>query len=94
MIADDADTDVPHEQGVEFFTALRRLGKKSWMLQYDGQGHGVFGDAAKDFTIRVFQFFNYYLKDAPPPVWMTRGVPAAEKGLFTGLELDTSGAKP
>ena len=94
MIANNGDWDVPHEQGVEFYTALRRLERKVWMLQYDGMGHGVWGRAAKDFTVRVFQFFNYYLKGELPPRWMTRGIPAELKGIDNGFQLDTSGATP
>jgi hypothetical protein len=40
------------------------------------------------------QFFDHYLKGAPPPKWMTEGVPASSKGIDTGLELDTSGREP
>jgi len=94
MMANIADWDVPYEQGVEFFTALRRLGRKAWMLQYDGMGHGVWGDAERDYTLRVFQFFNYYLKGDFPPKWMTTGIPAEQKGLDSGLQLDTSGTTP
>ena len=94
MMADKQDDIVPFEQGIEFFTALRRLGKKAWMLQYDGNGHNVFGKASLDLTVRMFQFFNYYLKGGPPPVWMTKGVPARLKGLESGLEIDASGATP
>jgi dipeptidyl aminopeptidase/acylaminoacyl peptidase len=95
MMTNMADDDVPPQQGIELFTALRRLGKKVWMLQYDGEGHGLDGlQAQEDLTDRMFQFFNYYLKGAPPPKWMTKGIPAELKGIDTGLELDTSGANP
>ena len=77
------------------FTALRRLGKKVWLLQYDGEGHVLTNENDMlDFTIRMKQFFDYYLKGAPPPKWMTEGVPARLKGIDTGLELDTTGAQP
>jgi len=33
------------------------------------------------------QFFDYYLKGEPMPVWMHHGVPAIEKGINQGLEL-------
>ncbi|MGK6353183.1 alpha/beta hydrolase family protein [Parapedobacter sp. DT-150] len=82
------DTAVPFEQGVEFFTSLRRLGKRVWMLQYDEGDHGVSGELGKDFTIRMMQFFDHYLKGKPAPKWMTRGIPAKLKGIETGLELD------
>jgi dienelactone hydrolase len=94
MVADKQDEAVPFQQGIEFFTALRRLGKRVWMLQYDGMGHTIFDKASEDLTMRMFQFFNYYLKDEPAPAWMTEGVPARLKGIESGLENDTSGEKP
>jgi dienelactone hydrolase len=95
ILANKNDGTVPYEQGIEFFTALRRLGKKAWMLQYDGEGHNVLSKAAQeDLTLRMAQFFNYYLKGDWPPEWMTVGVPASSKGVDSGLEIDRSGAKP
>jgi dienelactone hydrolase len=88
------DDAMPFEQGVELFIALRRLNKKAWLLQYDKGTHAVFGSSAEDLTIRVTQFYDYYLKGAQPPVWMTRGIPARLKGIEDGLELDLSGCKP
>ena len=85
------DDTVAFAQGVEFFTALRRLGKKTWMLQYDGEGHEVSEpDNKRDYLTRLTQFFDHYLKGAPPPKWMTEGIPAKRKGLDDGLELDLS----
>jgi dipeptidyl aminopeptidase/acylaminoacyl peptidase len=83
------DGAVPFSQGVEFFTALRRLGKRAWMLQYD-EGYHTLNDGrdALQHTIRITQFFDHYLKGAPAPVWMTRGIPASRKGIDDGLELD------
>jgi dienelactone hydrolase len=89
------DEAVPWQQGIEFFNDLRRLGKRVWLLQYDREGHILYDQKnAIDYTIRLTQFFDYYLKDAPPPVWMTRGLPANLKGIDSGLELDLSGIKP
>jgi len=88
VMHNDADGHVPWYQGIEFFTALRRLGKPSWFLNYNGEPHWpVKHQNRKDFNIRMAQFFDYYLKDAPKPVWMDRGVPAIEKGINQGLEL-------
>jgi dipeptidyl aminopeptidase/acylaminoacyl peptidase len=89
-----SDGAVPFEQAVEMFTALRRLGKKCWMLQYDEGNHGVFGENARDLTTRVTQFFNFYLKGTPPPRWMSNGIRAMNKGVDTGLELDDTGKLP
>ncbi|PSL48366.1 prolyl oligopeptidase family protein [Chitinophaga niastensis] len=83
----------PFANAIELFTALRRLGKKSWMLVYEGN-HGVFGKDGDDFNIRMAQFFDHYLKDKPAPKWMTRGIPAKLKGIDDGLELDTTVKTP
>jgi dipeptidyl aminopeptidase/acylaminoacyl peptidase len=93
-VANKKDGNVSFGQGLELFLALRRLGKKGWMLQYDGQTHGLDGNAFIDFTIRSQQFFDHYLKGTPPPKWMTEGVPAKLKGIDSGLEFDMSGKQP
>lgn len=83
------DQAVPWGQAVELFIALRRLEKLVWMLQYDQGGHGVENVKDKmDFTTRMTQFFDHYLKGAPAPKWMTNGVPAKLKGMDAGLGLD------
>lgn len=94
MMHNRRDDRVPFSQAIELFTGLRRLGKPVWMLQYDHGSHVVNGKDAWDYQTRMRQFFDHYLKGAPPPKWMTEGVPARMKGIDTGLELDTSGKKP
>jgi dipeptidyl aminopeptidase/acylaminoacyl peptidase len=87
--------DIDWLRAQEFFIALRRLEKPAWMLQYDNGGHSVDGKDAEDFTIRVTQFFDHYLKGVPEPVWMSKGIRAADKGIKSGLELDLRpGATP
>ncbi len=87
MMSNMDDDDVPFEQGVQFFTALRRMGKRAWMLQYDGQEHMVFDKSAEDLEIRMKQFFDHYLKDSACPRWMLYGIPAIEKGKPDALQL-------
>ena len=88
MMHNDKDGAVPWYQGIEFFVALRRLGKPVWMLNYNGEPHGLRKYKNKrDFAIRMQQFFDYYLKGAPAPVWLEEGVPAIKKGKTLGLEL-------
>lgn len=86
------DDAVPWIQAVELFIALRRLDKKAWMLQYDNGGHGLSEKDARDYTLRLTQFFDHYLKAAPPPKWMTVSIPAKIKGLEMGLNLDFPGS--
>jgi len=88
IMHNDADGHVPWYQGIEFFVSLRRLGKPSWFLNYNGEPHWPLKwQNRKDFNIRMAQFFDHYLKGAPKPVWMERGVPAMEKGINQGYEL-------
>ena len=87
LMNNDADGAVPWYQGIEFFTALRRLGKPVWMLVYNNEAHNLMERRnRKDLSVRMMQFFDYYLKDAPMPVWMSHGVPAIVKGKTLGLE--------
>ena len=86
MMHNDEDGAVPWYQGIEMFVAMRRLQKPVWMLNYNGQGHGLSREAdRKDWAIRMQQFFDHYLMDAPAPVWMDEGVPAIMKGKDLGL---------
>ncbi len=94
ILHNDKDGAVPWYQGIEFFGALRRLGKPVWMLNYNDEPHWpVKVQNRVDYQIRMQQFFDYYLKGAPMPRWMQRGVPAIEKGILQGYELGDEGKK-
>ncbi len=86
------DNQVPWRQGVELYMAFRRLGKKCWMLQYDNSSHTVDGKDALDYTIRLTQFFDHYLKGTSPPRWMTENLLAQYKGVENLYELDSKGS--
>jgi dipeptidyl aminopeptidase/acylaminoacyl peptidase len=91
IMANDADGAVPWYQGIEFFTAMRRLGKPVWMLTYNGEAHNLVERRnRKDIQIREQQYFDWLLKGEKPPKWITEGVPAVKKGRDWGLEIDTS----
>ncbi len=76
IIANDQDDAVPWYQGIEFFLALRRLGKEAYMYTYNGEPHHLRRRAnQKDYAIRMEQFFDYELKAGPKPMWMEKGVP-------------------
>lgn len=88
IMHNDKDGAVPWYQGIEFFTALRRLGKVAWLLQYNNEEHNLEERRnAKDLSIRLEQFFNHYLKGAPMPEWMKYGRPAVKKGFDLGYKL-------
>lgn len=82
----------PLGQVIEIFISLRRLEKKAWWLNYNNSGHVVRGKDGKDFTIRYTQFFDHYLKGAPPPRWMTQGIPNKYKQIESRYELDPDGS--
>ncbi len=88
IMHNDKDGAVPWYQGIEYFTALRRFNKPVWLLQYNNEDHNlVQRKNRKDLSIRLSQFFDHFLKDAPAPVWLTDGVPAKDKGYDWGLEI-------
>ncbi|MFP8489647.1 prolyl oligopeptidase family serine peptidase [Gracilimonas sp. Q87] len=89
MMHNDADGAVPWYQGIEFFTALKRLNRPVWMLTYNDEAHNLRKRVnRKDLQRRMQQFFDHYLMDAPAPVWMKYGIPAIEKGINQGFELE------
>ncbi|MGZ8558618.1 MAG: alpha/beta hydrolase family protein [Chitinophagaceae bacterium] len=88
IMANDADGAVPWYQGIELFSAMRRFGKKVWMLNYNGEAHNlVQRKNRKDIQIREQQYFDWLLKGEKPPKWITEGVPAVKKGKDWGLEI-------
>ncbi|WP_285008563.1 alpha/beta hydrolase family protein [Pedobacter faecalis] len=74
------DEAVPFRQSMDFFIALRSLQKPVWLLEYLNEGH-IIGDSknARDYVTRQKQFFDYYLRDLPPPDWLTRGITTVEQ---------------
>ncbi len=89
IMHNDNDGAVPWYQGIEFFTALRRLDKPVWMLVYNGEEHNLTRWPNRiDLSIRMMQFFDHYLKGAPEPEWMSNGIPAVKKGETSGYEFE------
>lgn len=89
LFHNSGDVAVSFDQSIELFLALSRLNKKVWILQYDNEGHVILNQAAaKDFELRMFQFFNHFLKGQPMPIWMSKGIPAINKGIVSGLDMD------
>lgn len=85
IMHNDSDGHVPWYQGIEYFVAMKRLGKPCWMLNYAGEPHWPTRLANKvDFQRRMLQFFNHYLKKEAMPKWMSEGVLAVERDYELG----------
>lgn len=87
IMHNDNDGAVPWYQGIELFTAMRRLNKPVWMLNYNGEAHNlVERKNRKDIQVREQQFFDWLLKGERPAQWLRDGVPAVMKGINWGIE--------
>jgi dipeptidyl aminopeptidase/acylaminoacyl peptidase len=90
IMHNDNDGAVPWSQSLELFNAMRRLQKPCWMLVYNNEEHNLkeksWGNRMD--TQRMYQFFDHYLKNAPAPHWMLKGIPAIRKGIDNGLQLE------
>lgn len=89
------DDAVPFNEAAQFYISLRELQKPVWLLEYSGPeaNHGLRKrEQAVDFSQRMLQFFDHYLKGMPAPKWMTEGLPAAKaaSGVYTSLELNAN----
>jgi dipeptidyl aminopeptidase/acylaminoacyl peptidase len=81
-IANELDGAVPQSQGIEFFTALRRLGKEAYLFSFDGEDHNLVGrEQQKYWTVHLDEFFDHFLRGKPAPDWMTQGVDFLHRGL-------------
>ena len=71
------------------YNAWRRLDKSAWMLTYNDKDHNLTKRPnKKDLSIRMIQFFDYYLKEKAQPVLMAEGVPAMSKSKIYGYKLE------
>lgn len=88
IMHNESDGAVPKEQGIEFYIALRRFQKPSWLLMYKDEAHNLRKQKNRyDLSVRMMQFFDHYLKDEKAPSWMVNGVEAVDKGTVFGYEL-------
>ena len=80
MLHNDQDDAVPWYQGIEYYLALRRLGKEVYLFNYNGELHGLRKKInQQDYTLRMQQFFDCKLKGASMPAWMDKGIPYSER---------------
>nr|WP_294877300.1 prolyl oligopeptidase family serine peptidase [uncultured Pedobacter sp.] len=75
LMANERDGIINVEQGIGFFWSLRRLGKPAWLLQYEGEDHGLAKlENQLDYSQKTLDFFDYYLKEKPMPQWMKKAL--------------------
>ena len=75
MAFGNEDGVVDWDQGTEFYNFARRAGKQMVLLVYEGEDHGLRGEANQvDYHRRILEWFGHYLKDEPAPAWITDGI--------------------
>jgi len=80
MLHNDNDDAVPWYQGIEFYLSLRRLGKEVYFFNYNGEFHGLRKrQNQKDYSRRMKEFFDHFLKGAAAPDWMKTGIPYLQR---------------
>ena len=76
----DKDGAVPWYQAIEMYLAMRRLNKNCIFLQYNDEPHHLKKYANKlDYSIKMKEFLDHYLKGEPAPHWIKTGVPYRKK---------------
>ena len=76
ILHNEKDGAVDFNQGITWFNTLREMDKDVMLLQYVGENHGLqLPKNQKDYTIRMREYFDHFLKGAPAPDWMLNGVP-------------------
>ena len=76
MLQNDRDGAVDFNQGITFFNTLRQLNKPVILLEYPGENHGLAQRGnLKDYQQRLTEWFDTYLRGAPAPEWIARGIP-------------------
>lgn len=75
MLHNDKDGAVDFTQGIEYYSALRRLKKPVVLVQYKGENHGLGKlENRKDYSVRMMEFFNHHLKGEVAPDWLSKGI--------------------
>ena len=67
----EQDRHINYLQSMEFYLALRRLNKTHILLVYPEEKHTLWKrENQKDLSLRIEQWFNYYLKNGTFQSWM------------------------
>ncbi|MCF2857542.1 prolyl oligopeptidase family serine peptidase [Pseudoalteromonas sp. SMS1] len=72
----DKDGAVPWQEGIQYYLALRRHDKDAIFLQYEGEPHHLkkFPNQV-DFSVRMMEYFDHYLRGMPAAQWIKSGKP-------------------
>lgn len=71
----ELDRQVHYYQSIEFYNALRRLGKKEVMLIYPENRHRLTTSSSQiDFTNKLKDWLTTFLKDEPAAAWISKGI--------------------
>ncbi len=76
ILHDDKDGAVDFNQGITFYNTLRQLDKDVILLEYVGENHGLAQlKNRKDYSLRLMEYWDSYLKGEKAPEWLERGIP-------------------
>ena len=89
----DKDGSVEFNQGIELYNTMRRMQKPFVLLVYEGENHGLAKKENQiDYANRLHEWFDHYLRGAPPASWITEGLPFREKELEKKKQKDAKAA--
>lgn len=76
ILHDDKDGAVDFNQGITYYNTLRQLNKDVILLEYVGENHGLSQlKNRKDYSQRLIEYWDTYLKGQPAPEWLKNGIP-------------------
>jgi dipeptidyl aminopeptidase/acylaminoacyl peptidase len=76
ILHNDKDGAVDFNQGITFYNTLRQLDKDVILLEYVGENHGLAQlKNRKDYSLRLMEYWDSYLKGQPAPEWLSKGIP-------------------
>jgi len=71
----ERDYHVHYYQSVAYYLALRRLHKEQMFLIYPNEEHTMINEKnQQDLTLRMDDWFGYYLKGEKPKAWIANGI--------------------
>jgi acetyl esterase/lipase len=71
----DKDGSVDWHQGIEMYNLARRANKAVVLLVYPGENHSLAKKSNQvDYHRRILEWFDHYLRGAPAPTWIAKGV--------------------